>query len=74
MKDVTSKKRRLQLKSIPIAHQRTIVCCDTSCFRVKTLSSKDLRYVAKFSWVFDKRRSKVDLLKLARERGVKKVA
>lgn len=73
VKDATSKKRRLQLKPILIAHQRAIVCRDTSCFRVRTSSFKNLQYVAKFSWVFDKRRSKVDLLRLAREREVKRV-
>ncbi len=74
MEDATGKERRLQLESVPIAHQRAIVCCGTSCFRAKTPSSEDLRYVAKFSWVSDKRRPEVDLLRLARERGVEGVA
>lgn len=73
MKDATDKKRRLQLKSIPIAHQQAIVCCGTSCFCAKTLSFEDLWYVIKFSWVSDKWRSKVDLLRLTHKRGVKRV-
>ncbi len=36
--------------------------------------SKDLQYVVKLSWVSDKRRPEADLLRLARERGVKGVA
>ena len=72
--DTTGKERRLQLEVDPIAYQRAIVCRGTSCFRARTLSSKDLQYVAKFSWVSDKRRPEVDLLRLARERGVEGVA
>ena len=74
MEDATGKERRLQLEPVPIAHQRAIVCRGTSCFRARTPSSKDLQYVAKFSWVSDKRRPEADLLRLARERGVKGVA
>ncbi len=74
MEDATGKERRLQLESVPIAYQRAIVCRGTSCFRARTLNSKDLRYVVKFSWVSDKRRPEADLLRLARERGVKGVA
>ncbi len=74
MEDATGKERRLQLEPVPIAHQRAIVCRGTSCFRARTPSSKDLQYVAKFSWVSDKRRPEADLLRLARERGVEGVA
>ncbi|MCJ1425542.1 hypothetical protein MMC29_003442 [Sticta canariensis] len=74
IEDTTDKKRRLQLESDPIAYQRAIVCRGTSCFRARTLSSKDLQYVAKFSWVSDKRRPEADLLRLARKRGVEGVA
>ena len=50
------------------------MCRGISCFRARTPSSKDLQYVAKFSWVSDKRRPEADLLRLARERGVEGVA
>jgi len=74
VEDATGKERRLQLEPVPIAYQRAIVCRGTSCFRARTPSSKDLQYVVKFSWVSDKRRPEADLLRLARERGVKGVA
>ncbi|KAL8847182.1 MAG: hypothetical protein Q9221_007767 [Calogaya cf. arnoldii] len=74
VEDATGKERRLQLEPDPIASQRAIVCRGTSCFRARTPSSEDLRYVVKFSWVSDKRRPEADLLRLARERGVKGVA
>lgn len=74
VEDMTGKERRLQLEPVPIAHQRAIVCRGTSCFRARTPSSEDLRYVVKFSWVSDKRRPEADLLRLARERGVEGVA
>ncbi|KAL9585487.1 MAG: hypothetical protein Q9203_004230 [Teloschistes exilis] len=73
VEDTTVKERRLQLDPIPIAHQRAIVCRGTSCFRARTPSSEDLRYVVKFSWVSDKRRPEADLLRLARKRGVEGV-
>lgn len=72
--DLTGKERRLQLESDPIAYQRAIVCRGTSCFRARLPGSEDLQYVAKFSWVSDKRQPEADLLRLARERGVKGVA
>jgi hypothetical protein len=74
IEDMTGKERRLQLKVDPIAYQRAIVCRGTSCFRARTLGSKDLQYVVKFSWVSDKRRPEVDLLRLARQKEVKGVA
>jgi hypothetical protein len=74
VEDATGKERRLQLEPVPIAHQRAIVCRGTSCFRARTPSSKDLQYVAKFSWASDKRRLEADVLRLARERGVEGVA
>jgi hypothetical protein len=74
IEDTTGKERRLQLEVDPIAYQRAIVCRGTSCFRARTLSSKNLQYVAKFSWVSDKRRPEADLLRLGRERGVEGVA
>lgn len=74
VEDATGKERRLQLELVPIAHQRAIVFRGTSCFRAKIPSSKDPQYVAKFSWVSDKRRPEAELLRLARERGVEGVA
>ena len=73
VEDMTGKERRLQLEPIPIAHHQAIVSRGTSCFRAKIPSSKSFQYVAKFSWVSDKRRPEADLLRLARERGVKGV-
>ena len=74
VEDATGKERRLQLDPAPIAYQRAIVCRGISCFRAKTPSSKNFQYVAKFFWVSDKRQPEADLLRLARERGVKGVA
>ena len=74
VEDATGKERSLQLELDPIAYQRAIVCRGTSCFRARLGGSADLQYVAKFSWVSDKRRPEADLLRLARERGVKGVA
>lgn len=73
-KNTTGKEKRLQFEVDPIAYQRAIVCCGTSCFCVRTLSSKHLQYVAKFSWVSDKRQLEANFLRLARERGVEGVA
>ena len=74
VEDATGKERRLQLDPAPIAYQRATVCRGTSCFRAKTPSSKNFQYVAKFSWVSDKRRPEAELLRLARKRGVEGVA
>ena len=74
VEDATGKERRLQLDPAPIAYQRAIVCRGTSCFRAKIPSSKNFQYVAKFSWVSNKRRPEAELLRLARERGVEGVA
>ena len=72
--DMTGKERRLQLELDLIAYQRAIVCRGTSCFRASIPSSEDPRYVVKFSWTSDMRQSEVDLLRLARARGVEGVA
>ena len=66
-------KKKLKLKINPIVYQRAIICRDTFCFRVRILSFKNLQYVAKFFWVFDKRRSKIDFCKLTREKKVKEI-
>ena len=72
--DAMSQKKRIQLERDLIAYQRAIVCRGTSCFRASIASSKDPRYVVKFSWTSDKRRPEADLLRLARERRVEGVA
>ncbi|KAL8897148.1 MAG: hypothetical protein Q9207_007359 [Kuettlingeria erythrocarpa] len=74
VEDATGKQKRLQLDPAPIAYQRAIVCRGTSCFRAKTSSSENCQYVAKFSWVSDKRQPEADLLRLAHKRGVEGVA
>ena len=66
-------KTKLQLKQNPIAYQQAIVYRGTFCFRARTLSFKNLQYVVKFFWIFDKRQSKIDFFKLAREKRVKKI-
>ncbi|KYK62108.1 serine/threonine-protein kinase Sgk2 [Drechmeria coniospora] len=52
----------------PIVRQKAIVCRGTTCFKA---GKGD---VAKFSWASDKRKLEVNQLKLAEERGVKRVA
>lgn len=71
--DITSKGRRLYLEVYPIVHQRAIICRSTSYFCTRTLT-KNLQYIAKFSLVFDKQRPEADILRLARKRGVERVA
>ncbi|KAI9782551.1 MAG: hypothetical protein M1816_001848 [Peltula sp. TS41687] len=66
--DVSGKEKRIQLEQNPIVIQRLIVCRGTSCHR-----SRDLKHVVKFSWTSGKRRPEADLLRLARQRGVKGV-
>lgn len=56
VEDAMGKERRFRLESDPIAYQRAIVCRGTSCFRARIPGSEDLQYVAKFSWVSDKRK------------------
>jgi Fungal protein kinase len=72
--DATGKERRLWLEPDLIAYQRAIVCRGTSCFRAGVSGAEEPRYVVKFSWTSDKRPPEADLLRLARERGVKGVA
>ena len=71
--DATGDEKRLRLKPDPIAYQRAIVCRGTSCFRTETPDAEDPQYVVKFSWTSDKRPPEADLLRLARQRGVKGV-
>jgi len=72
--DATGEEKRLRLEPDLIAYQRAIVCRGTSCFLAKASGLKDPQYVVKFSWTSDKRPPEADLLRLARERGVRGVA
>ena len=65
---------KMRLESDPIAHQRAIVCCGTSCFLTKAPGSNGHDCVTKFSWTSHRRRPEADLLRLARQRGVKGIA
>jgi hypothetical protein len=73
-RDGTENVTKLQLLPDPITCQRAIVCRGTSCFLTKTSESKNYDRVTKFSWTSDRRRSEVDLLRLAGDRGVKGIA
>lgn len=55
VKGATGKEIRLYLKLFPISYQWAIVCRGTSCFRARTTSSEDIRYIVKFPWVSDER-------------------
>ncbi|RMZ89596.1 hypothetical protein DV736_g3180, partial [Chaetothyriales sp. CBS 134916] len=65
---------KMRLEPLPITHQRAIVCRGTSCFLTRTPGSKGHDCVTKFSWTSDRRRPEADLLRLARQRGVKGIA
>lgn len=68
--NTTGEDRRLQMETLPIAHQRAVVGRATSCFR-----TTDHNNVVKFSWVSANRwLTEPDLLKAAREKNVKGVA
>ncbi|EDN02894.1 predicted protein [Histoplasma mississippiense (nom. inval.)] len=64
----TLDERVLRLGEI-LSFQRAIVCRGTTCFL-----TNDGQGVAKFSWVSDKRRPEVELLKLACQKNVQGVA
>ena len=72
--DGTENATKLRLDPSPFIYQRAIVCRGTSCFLAKTPASESHDCVAKFSWTSDRRRPEAELLKLARQRGVKGVA
>ena len=67
--DTSGKKKRLQLEPKPFVKQRAVVCRGTNCYRTHDQAS-----VVKFSWTSDKRKPEAELLRLARERGVKGIA
>jgi Fungal protein kinase len=58
----------------PIASQKAIVCRGTTCYRGRRRNPGDWEHVVKFAWTSDKRPREGDLLKLAKERGVKGIA
>ncbi|KEF50785.1 uncharacterized protein A1O9_13163, partial [Exophiala aquamarina CBS 119918] len=65
---------KMRLEPHPITRQRAIVCRGTSCFLTRTAGSEGYDCVTKFSWTSDRRRREADLLRLARQRGVKGLA
>ncbi|PHH74487.1 hypothetical protein CDD82_4907 [Ophiocordyceps australis] len=66
--------KRLRLTAHPFTRQRAIVCRGTACFLTKPPESENWDYVTKFSWTSDQRKPEADLLRLARERGVRGIA
>ncbi|KAH6725072.1 hypothetical protein BKA61DRAFT_42781 [Leptodontidium sp. MPI-SDFR-AT-0119] len=58
----------------PIASQKAIVCRGTTCYRGRRGDPGEWEHVVKFAWPSDKRQREGDLLKLAKERGVKGIA
>ncbi|KAI9804850.1 MAG: hypothetical protein M1825_001219 [Sarcosagium campestre] len=65
---------KVRLDPSPFVFRRAIVCQGTSCFLSKTPASESYDCVVKFSWTSDRRQPEAELLKLARQRGVKGVA
>ncbi|KAG9237290.1 hypothetical protein BJ875DRAFT_533004 [Amylocarpus encephaloides] len=62
---------RISLEDKPIASTKAIVCTGTTCYRGKRSDLTDWEYVVKFAWLSDERQREGELLKLAKERGVK---
>ncbi|KAI9765252.1 MAG: hypothetical protein M1839_005599 [Geoglossum umbratile] len=69
-----TKEEKLYLEDEPIALQHAIVCSGTTCYRAKRLGVENWEFMVKFSWRSDKRRAEGELLRLAKERGVRGVA
>ena len=67
------KKSKIYFDERPIASQNGIVCRGTTCFRGGEANMKR-SCVVKLSWPSVRRRDEGELLKLAKERGVKGVA
>jgi hypothetical protein len=65
---------RISLEDQPIASTKAIVCRGTTCYRGRRPGSTDWEYVVKFAWPSDKRQREGDLLKLAKDRGVRGIA
>ncbi|KAG9229469.1 hypothetical protein BJ875DRAFT_537697 [Amylocarpus encephaloides] len=62
---------RVPLEDRPIASTKAIVCRGTACYRGRRGDSTEWGCVVKFAWPSDKRQREGDLLKLAKDRGVK---
>ena len=65
---------RICLEDKPLACQKAIVCRGTACYRGRNKDPGGWEHVVKFAWPSDKRCREGDLLKLAKERGVKGIA
>lgn len=74
MKYIITGDLKIDLEDQPIASTKAIVCRGTTCYRGKKPGSTDWEYVVKFTWPSDKRHREGDLLKLAKDRGVKGIA
>ena len=74
VKYIVARDVRIYLEDQPIASTKAIVCRGTTCYRGRRPGSTDWEYVVKFAWPSDKRQREGDLLKLAKERGVKGIA
>jgi len=73
-KYIVARDVRIFLEDKPIASTKAIVCRGTTCYRGMRRESTEWEYVIKFAWPSDKRQREGDLLKLAKERGVKGIA
>ncbi|KAL7799783.1 serine/threonine-protein kinase Sgk2 [Trichoderma ceciliae] len=73
-KYIVAQGMRICLEKKPIACQRAIVCRGTACYRGRNKDPGGWEYVVKFAWPSDKRCREGELLKLAKERGVKGIA
>jgi Fungal protein kinase len=62
---------RITLEDKPIASTKAIVCKGTTCYRGTQRRLREWEHCVKFAWPSDKRQREGDLLKLAKERGVK---
>ncbi|CZR65577.1 uncharacterized protein PAC_15477 [Phialocephala subalpina] len=73
-KYVVAPRTRISFEEKPIASTIAIVCRGTTCYRGRRPGSTDWEYVVKFAWPSDKRQREGDLLKLAKDKGVKGIA
>jgi hypothetical protein len=73
-KHIVAQGLRICLEDKPLAWQRAIVCRGTACYRGRNKDPGGWEHVVKFPWPSDKRCREGDLLKLAKERGVKGIA
>jgi hypothetical protein len=65
---------RISLEGRPIASTKVTVCRGTTCYRGAQRRPTAGGQCVKFTWPSDKRQREGDLLKLAKERGVKGIA